>query len=326
MSKYDINEDFEAYVSICEQGNKNIEAEELLKELVKNSAIGKLVWERNKSDKEIEVTKDNFNSFDGESINVQIIEPHNLEAKAPCIIYYHGGGFVASALDFHRRLVREYALGAKCKVIYVDYRLAFEHPFPIGLEDSYSCLEWVIENANVLDIDTDRIAVAGDSAGGTLATAVAQMARDRMNKKLCFQMLCYPVTDYRQQTESMQTFIDTPIWNAKLNHSMWQVYLRNGIRSVRNAQEDMLPYASPMATKNFENLPPAYIEISEFDPVRDEGKAYAELLSNHGIPVILNETKRTIHGYDAVKNSRITQENTQKRIAALKEAFNTFKI
>lgn len=325
MSKYNINEEFGFYVSIWEQGNKDIEAEELLKAMVANSAMGKVAWERNKTDKEVKVTKDYFRSFDGEAIDVQIIEPHNLEANAPCIIYYHGGAFVAPALDFHRRLVKEYAVGVGCKVVYVDYRLAFENPFPIGLEDCYSCLEWVIENANALSIDTNRIAVAGDSAGGALATAVAQMARDRMHKSLCFQLLCYPVIDYKAQTESMKEFIDTPIWNAKLNRSMWQIYLKEGIRSVRNSEEDMLPYASPMETKNFENLPPAYIEVNEFDPVRDEGIAYAKLLKNHGIFVLLNQTKGTMHGYDAVKNSSITKENVQKRIEALKATFNTFK-
>lgn len=325
MSKYNINEEFDFYVKMWEEGNKNIKDEELLKKMVENSAMGKLAWEKNKTNKEIKVTKESFNSFDGQPIDIQIIEPHDLEHKAPCMIYYHGGAFVAPALDFHRRLTKEYAVGARCKVIYVDYRLAFENPFPIGLEDAYSCLEWVIENAHALDIDIDRIAVAGDSSGGALAAAVAQMARDRIHKKLCFQLLCYPVTDYMQRTKSMAEFMDTPIWNAKLNHSMWEVYLRKGIRSIRNTDEDMLAYASPMAAKVFEDLPPAYIELTEFDPVRDEGRAYAELLMKHGIPVILNQTKGTIHGYDAVKNSSITEENVQKRIEALKAAFNTFK-
>lgn len=320
-SKYAISKDFRVYVQMALRGPKNITGEEAIKNMANNSAMGKKVWQENCTDEEVKVTKLKFKSFDEKEIELQIIEPHEIEKESPCLIYYHGGAFVVPALEFHKRLVREYAIGAKCKVVYVDYRLAFENPFPVGLEDSYSALEWIIANAESLGIDTKRIAVAGDSSGGTLATAVAQMARDRMGIKLCFQMLCYPATDYTQNTASMKEFVDTPVWNTPMNNYMWKVYLREGLRDLRNGRDNMLPYASPMATTDFTNLPPAYIELTEFDPVRDEGRAYGELLREHGVPVTIYQTKGTIHGYDGVKNSKITKENVQKRIEALKEAF-----
>lgn len=136
--KYNISQDFKTYVAMWERSSKNLTGENATKKMVENSAIGRKVWEANATDKEVKVTKYKIKSFDDELIEIQIIEPHETEEGMPCLIYYHGGAFVAPALDFHRRLVKEYAIGAKCKVIYVDYRLAFEYPFPVGLEDAYS--------------------------------------------------------------------------------------------------------------------------------------------------------------------------------------------
>lgn len=321
-NKYNISKDFRIFAQMSSRGPKNMTGEAAIKSMASNSVMGRRVWRENATDEEVKVTKFMIPSFDGELVEIQIIEPHQLSGNAPCLMYYHGGAFVVHALDFHKRLIREYAIGARCKVVYVDYRLAFEYPFPVGLEDSYSALEWVVENAEKLGIDKSRIAVAGDSSGGTLATAVAQMARDRMDLKLCMQLLCYPATDYKQDTASMREFIDTPVWNTPMNNYMWEIYLRDGLKDIRNGKANMLPYASPMATTDFEKLPPAYIELTEFDPVRDEGKAYGELLKSHGINVTIYQTTGTVHGYDAVKNSKITKENVQRRIEVLKAAFN----
>lgn len=318
---YNINKDLAMYVAIWERTYKGMTGEEAVRKMVENSAMGKILWHKNATDEEVKVTKQMIKSFDGEEIEIQVIAPHQIGDNAPCLMYYHGGAFVAPALDFHRRLVKEYALGANCKVVYVDYRLALEHPFPVGIEDAYSALEWVKENAKSLGIDAEKIAVAGDSSGANFAAAVAQMARDRMHIKLCLQMLCYPALDNTPNTDSMKRFIDTPIWNALMNQYMWEMYLREGLRDIRNGNMDMLPYAAPMKAKSFEDLPPAYIELTEFDPVRDEGKAYGELLSQCGVPVTIYETKGTVHGFDAVKKSDITKASVQKRIEVLSEAF-----
>ena len=140
------------------------------------------------------------------------------------------------------------------------------------------------------------------------------MARDRIAPKICFQMLVYPVTDARQITESVKEFVDTPLWNAKLNQKMWQLYLGQGIHSNKE-------YASPMEAISLANLPGAYIEVAEFDCLRDEGINFAEALKKNGIHVELNRTIGTIHGFEIAEDSEIVRQSVKKRVAALKNAF-----
>ncbi len=227
--KYNISPDFNVMINLMEsQLSKTTNQEEQLKQVQAINEMGRMLLEKNITDHEVKVIKQKVRSFDREEIDIQIIEPHNIENNAPCLMFYHGGAFIIRGLEHHLRLAREYALNVRCKVIYVDYRLALEFPFPKGVEDCYSALKWVYANANNLRIDTNRIAVVGDSAGGALSAAVTQMARDRKEIPVCFQMLCYPVTDSRQITKSVEMFIDTPIWNSPRNTMMWDVYLRNG--------------------------------------------------------------------------------------------------
>ncbi|MBU3214686.1 alpha/beta hydrolase [Clostridium estertheticum] len=162
--------------------------------------------------------------------------------------------------------------------------LALEFSFPTGVEDCYSALKWVYANANNLRIDANRITVVGDSAGGAPAAAVTQMARDRKHFPVCFQMLCYPVTDSRQITKSVEMFIDTPIWNSPRNAMIWNVYLRNGDNGI----------CFTNARKSFKNLPRVYVEVAEFDPLRDEGKNYADALKENGIEVEFVQTNKNV--------------------------------
>ena len=124
-------------------------------------------------------------------VELSIYEPRDIGKCAPCLIYLHGGAFALKAAPYHRNLVCEYALQTPCKVIFVDYRLAPKYAFPVGVEDCYAAFEWVAKNAMALEIDSKRIAIGGDSAGGTLAAAVSLMARDRKASGICFQMLIY---------------------------------------------------------------------------------------------------------------------------------------
>lgn len=253
-------------------------------------------------------------SFDGEPIKCLIITPRNFQQKnAPCLIYFHGGAFRMQAKTYQIRMAHRYAYAAKCKVVFVNYRLAPEHPFPAAVEDAYSALKWVHKNATLLGIDINKIAVGGDSAGGTLAAVVSQMARDRSGPHICFQLMIYPVTDCDMQTESMKKFNDTPIWDSIKSKDMWKSYLRNGY-------QDILAYASPIKAESLTGLPPAYIETAEFDCLRDEGINYARHLVEAGVSVELVETKGTIHAYDMVFKS-IAMKNFEKRVAALTRAF-----
>lgn len=263
----------------------------------------------------LNVTKKKIIGYQNGLIELSIYEPKNIKRNSPCLIYLHGGAFALKAAPYHKNLVCEYALKTPCKVIFVDYRLAPKYPFPVGVEDCYAAFEWVCNNTNALDIDNNRIAIGGDSAGAALAAAVCLMARDRKAPSICFQMLIYPVIDARQITKSIKKYRDTPMWNSKLNEKMWKLYLKDGVCSKRE-------YASPLEATSLENMPDSYVEVSEFDCLRDEGINYAEALMKNGIHVELNKTTGTVHGFDIAEKSKIVHQSVAKRIDALRNGFH----
>lgn len=267
-------------------------------------------------DREVKVRKAAIKGYNNGKIEVFVFEPYDITDNAPCLVYYHGGGFFFEGADYHYRLAKEYALKIPCKVVFVQYRLAPKNPYPVPVEDSYAALRWTFRNAEKLKIDRMKIAVGGDSAGGTLAAAVCQMARDRGTEIPCFQLLVYPVTDSRMQSESNEKYTDTPMWNSKLSKKMWSGYLTDS-----NIPD--IAYASPMEAKCFEHLPEAYVETAEFDCLHDEGVDYANALSEADIDVTLNETKGTIHGFDIVLKAPTTKAAVAARIKYMQNHFHT---
>lgn len=264
----------------------------------------------------VKSTKHTIPGYQGGLIEINIYEPINIQKNAPCLVYLHGGGFVLKASPYLKTLVCTYALNTPCKVVYVDYRLAPKHPFPVGVEDCYAAFEWVHKHADELGIDKMRIAIGGDSAGGNLAAAVNLMALDRSTPLACFQMLIYPVTDARQQTESIKKYIDTPLWNSRQTEKMWKLYLKDGLPENRK-------YASPMEAASLENMPASYIEVAEFDCLRDEGINFAEALQKSGVQVELNKTTGTIHGFEIAEKSELVHQIIEKRITVLQKAFDS---
>lgn len=234
--------------------------------------------------------------------------------KRPLILYLHGGAFQVEGTPVHIHMLTNLMVGADHHGLYVKYRLAPKHPFPTGFFDCYHALQWAVEHHEYLGIDLNRITVAGDSAGGNLATAVALFSRDFGGPKIGKQMLIYPVIDLKQQTESQRIYDDTPMWNSNLNRVMWDLYLKKG-------DHGLLPYASPSYAK-LEGLPKTYIETAEFDPLRDEGILYAKYLKLAGVKVEEHHTFKTVHGYDAVFFSTFIKEMTEKRVRFLKEAYD----
>ena len=232
----------------------------------------------------------------------------------PCIVYYHGGGFVYGASSNHYYLCKEYALKSKCKIIFVDYRLAPKYQFPIPAEDCFMAYRWTIDNSEKLGIDKTRIAIGGDSAGGCLTAAVALMARDRGLMAPLFQMLIYPVTDRRMITESMKNFVDTPMWNGRLSVKMWEGYLGSG-------EHEHIEYASPVEAPSLENLPDTYMETAEFDCLRDEGIMYGEMLRDAGNTVTFYQTKGTMHAFDGKRSAPTTEKVIEKRLKFINSNF-----
>ena len=271
-------------------------------------------WVRKNRDHEVSVKKETIKSYDGAEIEILIFAPYGIEEPVPCLVYYHGGGFFFGGAGYHYKLAKQYALETPCKVVFVQYRLAPKNPHPIPAEDCYAALRWTFENADKLNVDKTKIAVGGDSAGGALAAAVCQMARDRGTDMPLFQLLVYPVTDRRMNYDSCRKFTDTPMWNAKLSVKMWQGYVQD-----ENAPD--IAYASPMEAKIFENLPSAYVETTEFDCLHDEGIAYAEALRKAGVSVELNETRGMMHGFDIVEKAPTTKAAVKARIEYVKKIF-----
>jgi acetyl esterase/lipase len=308
--KYPLHPDFKTF-DIINLGNMQFTPRKL--KII--NALGGLSLKFHRLDKNLKKHSQTIEGFDSNHISVTIYEPKSLGNNAPCLLYLHGGGFILRDFIFIHNTVCKYAAQVPCKVIFVHYRLAPTFPFPIPVEDSYASLMWVAKNAQELGINPQKIAIAGDSAGGALAAAVTQMARDKHGPTICFQLLIYPVTDISQSTQSMKEYIDTPGWNARLNQQMWKLYLKDG-------DKGMLSYASPLAATSFSNLPPAYIETEEFDCLRDEGILYADKLKKNGISVILNEIKGSFHGFDQNHNRKIVQEAMHARIISLQNHLN----
>lgn len=265
-------------------------------------------------DAQLSVRREKINGSDGEPIEVFIMEPKNAPSDGNCLVYLHGGGFFFSAAGYHYANAKQYALQTPCKVIFVHYRLTPHVHFPVPVEDCYAAWLWTHENAQRLGVDKNRIAIGGDSAGGCLAAAVCQMARDRNAPVPRFQLLVYPVTDRRMNTESHRRFTDTPMWNSRLSVKMWDGYLPD-----KNIAD--IACASPMDAVCFADLPKAYVETAEFDCLHDEALAYAEALEQAGVSVETFETKGTMHGFDIVQKAPCVQEAIARRIQFMKTAF-----
>jgi acetyl esterase/lipase len=264
-----------------------------------------------------QVTHLSIEGPNGNRIPLLIVKPENLAAPSPALLYYHGGAFVFRHAPPHIANAVRYAREAHCHVIIVDYRLAPKDPFPAGFNDCYTALKWVIANASTLGIDTSRIAVGGDSAGGAFAASAAQKAAHEDSIQLCGQLLIYPVTDSDGQWMSRSAFSSVPPFKAFAHEALWNAYLGHPV-SAGTPQ-----YAAPLRG-DLSGLAPAYVETAEFDPLRDEGKAYADALAAKGVDVSRNDIKRAIHGFDLVAGgSSVSQGVVSDRIQFLRKVFRS---
>ena len=248
-------------------------------------------------------------------IVVRIYTPKGGQAALPGLVYLHGGGWARGSLQTHDIVCRSLANGAGCVVVSVDYRMAPEHRFPAAFEDSLAATRWVAEHAAELGIDPRRLAVGGDSAGGNLAAAVALAARDAGGPSLVHQLLIYPVTDYNFDTRSYADNAEGYMLTRAAMQHYWRLYLRDGSDGADFR-------ASPLRARDFGNLPPALVITAEFDPLRDEGRAYADRLREAGTPVLYREYPGMVHGF--VTSAGVLDAGKQavrEAAAALKEAF-----
>jgi acetyl esterase len=223
-------------------------------------------------------------------IGARLYTPASAQAPPPLLVYYHGGGWVGGDLDTHDAPCRFLAARAGALVLSVDYRRAPEHPFPAAVDDALAAMSWAAEHAAELGADPARVAVGGDSAGGNLAAVVSRLAIGSGGPAPVLQLLLYPVTDVSQKRASYRLFgegflLDEPDMD----------WYRDRYLPDPAAVGD--PRASPLIAEDVAGLPPAYVATAGFDPLRDEGEAYAERLRAAGVPVALRRHAGLIHGF-----------------------------
>jgi len=219
---------------------------------------------------------------------IRIYRP-TVATNAPAIVYFHGGGWVLNFLDIYDASLARLANQSGATIIAVNYQKAPEHPFPIPFDDCYATLLWVVANATNLGIDENRIGVAGDSAGGNLAAAVALKARDN-DIALSVQILIYPATDRNFDTASYKENATGYGLSTQAMQWFWDQYLQG-------SHHDENPYAIPMRASSFKALAPAIIITAQYDPLLTDGERYAELLHRDGVPVLYKGYEGMIHGF-----------------------------
>jgi acetyl esterase len=223
------------------------------------------------------------------AIPVRIYTPEGA-GPFPVLVFYHGGGWVIGNLDGADRPCRSLCAGSGCVVVSVDYRLAPEHRFPAAADDAYAAAQWVSAHAAEIGADPVRLAVGGDSAGGNLTAVVALMARDNGGPAIAFQLLIYPVTGCDLDTGSYRDNAEGYLLTRAAMEWFWGHYV-----PAEAARRH--PYAAPLCAEDLSGLPPAFVVTAEYDPLRDEGEAYAERLRQAGVPVTLKRYAGMIHGF-----------------------------
>jgi acetyl esterase/lipase len=243
--------------------------------------------------------------------------PGSLRSCPPVTMYFHGGGFAVGDLDTHDGTAREHAVAAGTLVVSVDYRLAPEHPYPAAVEDVWAATRWVADNASRFGADASRLAVAGDSAGGTLSAVVAQLARDQDGPPLAFQLLWYPSTMWDTSLPSFAENAEAPVLDNAAIAAFTRWYA--GHLDLHNPPAGL----APGRADDLSGLPPAYVAVAGHDPLRDDGARYADLLAEAGVTVELHNAETLVHGYLGYTGVvPAATEATQRGLAALRAALH----
>ncbi len=251
----------------------------------------------------VERKKGFFTASDGKKVRYVAYVPK--VASSGFMLYLHGGGFCFEASPYIYRKCRTYAKETGCPVMMVLYRTAERGACPRSYLDAKEGVEYFLEKAE----DGGKVVVGGDSAGACLAALLCQDSA--LKERIDYQLLVYPVADRSMSSPSARAFIDSPMWRPALSRRMWKYYLRGG---------DGGP-VDPASCKDLRGLPPAYVEVAEFDSLRDEGIAYARRLKEAGVDVELSVVKGTCHGYDFMVHSPVARESMKRRCVALSKVF-----
>jgi acetyl esterase len=224
----------------------------------------------------------------GRKLRIRLYRPS--EARLPLVVFFHGGGWTLSSVESYDAVCRQLANRSGCAIAALDYRLAPEHKFPAAVDDGTDAISWLIANGEDFNLDVSRIAVAGDSAGGNIATAVALRDSESTTRQVSFQALIYPVTEYEFDRPSMRSDWSGYPLSAETVKWFWSHYL--------SADADTLnPLVAPMTAPDLSRMPATLVITAEDDPVRDQGEAYARRLSDEGVQVTLSPYPGVFHGF-----------------------------
>ncbi|KUH99354.1 alpha/beta hydrolase [Mycobacterium sp. IS-3022] len=254
----------------------------------------------------------------GGPIPVRVYRPATRsDTTPPVVLFFHGGGWSVGDLDSYDSIARRHAASADAVVVSVDYRLAPEHPYPAAVDDVWAVTQWLGAHADELQVEADRLAVAGDSAGGNLAAVVSQLARDAGGPPIRFQLLWYPATTWDVSLPSFKENADAPILNfaAVTGFSRWYV--------ADMDLSDMPATLAPARATDLTGLPSTYIAVAGHDPLRDDGARYAELLAAAGVHVELHNAETLVHGYLGYAGVvPAATEATERGLSALRRALH----
>ena len=284
---------------------KNLEA---LDNLRKNFVI---LADNCPTDDSVEVSDEVVNK----DLRVRVYRPKSEAKELPALLWIHGGGHIMGLPEQDEALLLEIAKTVPCIVAAPDYDLAPEFPYPADLNDCYEALKWLTDSErSKLPVIKNKVAIAGQSAGGGLAVAVALKARDEKGPALCFQMPLYPMLDCRNITPSINQITDHRVWCKDFNLAAWEMYLGKNTREVS-------AYASPALAKDLSGLPPAYIMVGSLDPFRDESINYAQRLLQAGVPVELHTVPGGFHGFEGIiEDAPVSVKAVAEYVEALAKA------
>jgi acetyl esterase/lipase len=247
-------------------------------------------------------------------VEVAIYKPRPCDASLPCIFHIHGGGYVTGSTAALEPIHRSLSVKANCCIVSVDYRLAPETRFPGAIEDCYAALSWLFKQAGELGVDSARIGVMGESAGGGLAAALALLARDRREHSLAFQHLIYPMLDDRTcVAKNPHPFAGEFLWTAHNNAFGWSALLGAALGSA-----NVSPYAAAARADDLSGLPPTFISTGALDLFLEEDMEYARRLMRQGVPVELHVYPGAYHAFDFLTNARIAAAARRDSLAALR--------
>jgi acetyl esterase len=280
-------------------------------------AVQELLKQRGLPEEEPVGKIDNFNVPGPEgNVGVRLYSPDG-PGPFPLLVYYHGGGWVIAGIDAYDASCRALCNAAGCIVASIEYRMAPEHRFPAAVEDSFAALQYLMANAAAFNADPRRVAVAGESAGGNLATVMCLLARDRGGVLPSHQLLVYPVTTTRLDFPS----VDENAAQLPLNKLMLPWFYSYYLARPEDAQS---PYVSPLSAPSLSGLPQATVILAELDPLRDEGHAYAQRLSDAGVPTTATIYPGVTHEFFGMRAVVEQARNAMAQAAtALRTAFGT---